>query len=82
MPAETDAKVACELYADTHLIEPDHLPICPTPCAGKGDGTPTITNGGIGIVMPDLAIGIHPTNHNPFGPHQRIRDRRSSESKQ
>src|ERR1700730_15744389 len=73
MPGETDANVACELSADAHTIKPHHLPIGSAPCAGKGDGTPTITNGGIGIIMPDLAIGIGPTDHNPFGPHQRIR---------
>jgi len=70
MPGETDANVACELSADAHTIKPHHLPIGSAPCAGKGDGTPTITNGGIGIIMPDLAIGIGPTDHNPFGPHQ------------
>ena len=82
MHGETDANVACELYADVHLIEPRHLPISSTPCSGKGDGTPTITNGGIGIIMPDLAIGIGPTDHNPFRPHQRIRGGRGSQSKQ
>ena len=82
MPGETDANVACELSADAHTIKPHHLPIGSAPCAGKGDGTPTITNGGIGIIMPDLAIGVGPTDHNPFGPHQRIRGRRGSESKQ
>jgi hypothetical protein len=81
-PGETDANVACELSADAHTIKPHHLPIGSAPCAGKGDGTPTITNGGIGIIMPDLAIGIGPTDHNPFGPHQRIRGRRGSETKQ
>ena len=67
--------VACELYADASTIEPHHLPIGSAPCAGKGDGTPTITNWGIGIVMPDLAIGVGPTDHNPFGAHQRVRGR-------
>src|ERR1700738_4891259 len=76
MPGDTDANVACELSADAHTIKPHHLPIGSAPCAGKGDGTPTITNGGISIAMPDLAIGIHPTDHNPFGTPQRIRDRR------
>jgi len=82
MPGETNANVACELSADADTIKPHHLPISPAPGARKGDGTPTITNGGIGIIMPDLAIGIGPTDHNPFGPHQRIRGRRGSENKQ
>ena len=63
MPGETNANVACELYADVHLIEPPHLPMRFAPGAGKGNRLPAVTGRGISIVVPDLAISIGPTNH-------------------
>src|ERR1700730_14373930 len=82
MPGETDANVACELCADAHLIEPDHLPIGPTPGASKPNRTPAITNRGISIVVPDLAIGIRPADHDPFGTHPGVRRRCRGKGKQ
>jgi hypothetical protein len=75
MPGENDANGACWLYADVHLIEPHHLPISPALGAGKRNRTPAITNGGISIVVPDLAIGISPADHDPFGTHPSVRRR-------
>jgi hypothetical protein len=37
-----------------------------TPCVGKGNRLPAVTSRGISIVVPDLAISVGPTNHNPF----------------
>jgi hypothetical protein len=51
------------------VIEPHHLPIGSAPGAGERDRMPAITNGSIGIVVPDLAISIGPANDDPFGAH-------------
>src|ERR1700730_9425572 len=40
MPGATNANVACELYADVHLIEPPHLPMRFAPGAGTGNRLP------------------------------------------
>ena len=82
MPGESNANVACELYADAHPIEPEHLPISPTPGASKRNRTPAITNRGVSIVVPDLAIGIRPADHDPFGTHLSIRRRCRGKGKQ
>ena len=81
-PGETDANVACELYADVHLIEPPHLPMRFAPGAGKGNRLPAVTGRGISIVVPDLAIGIRPADHDPFGTHPSIRRRCRGKGKQ
>jgi hypothetical protein len=47
------------------VIEPHHLPIASAPGAGERDRMPAITNGSIGIVVPDLAISIGPANDDP-----------------
>ena len=60
-PGESNV-VGRELHADAPVIEPHHLPIGSAPVAGERDRMPAITNGSIGIVVPDLAISIGPAN--------------------
>ena len=73
-PGESNV-VGRELHADAPVIEPHHLPIGSAPVAGERDRMPAITNGSIGIVVPDLAIGISPADHDPFRTYPSIRRR-------
>src|SRR6266849_6195455 len=76
MPGETDRDAArLVLYAPSHRVEAIHFPPGCGICLGERNRSPAIIHGRVDVVMPDFAVAVDPADHDPWGPHQRVRGR-------